>query len=269
MNGLTLRFMIAERRRSLLGWTTGTVVLVLLMAAVYPSIRDTGDELDAYLESFPEGFMEAFGLAGASISSPEGYLTSQLYSNVYPIVLLIMGIGAAAWTIAGAERDGTLEATLAAPVRRRSVALERFLGVAVLTLIVTIISTLALAAISPALSLTTDLPWWGIWAAGLTMWAMVMLYTGVAFAVGAATGRSGWAIAAASVAAVIGFLGQVLAALADPLEWMRVVSPWYWFLEPNPLVNAPTWLSLAMPLGLTAVLVAIGVWAFDRRDLAV
>lgn len=269
MTGLTMRFMLAERRRSLIGWTIGTVVLVLLMAAVYPSIRDTGAELDAYLESFPEGFMEAFGLAGASIASPEGYLTSQLYSNVYPIVLLIMGIGAATWTIAGAERDGTLEATLAAPVRRVNVALERFVAVAVLTLIVTVVSTAALAAISPVLGLTTDLPWWGIWAAGLTMWALVLLYSAVAFAVGAATGRSGWAIAAASVAAVVGFLGQVLAALAQPLEWMRVISPWYWFLEPNPLVTAPGWLSLALPLVLTAVLVAVGVWAFNRRDLSV
>ncbi|MDV7399338.1 hypothetical protein RZS08_48450, partial [Arthrospira platensis SPKY1] len=99
------------------------------MVAVYPSIRDTGAELEAYIESLPEGLMDAFGLGGASLTSPEGYLTSQLYSNLYPIILLIMGIGAATWTIAGAERDGTLEATLAAPVGRVSVAVERFLEI--------------------------------------------------------------------------------------------------------------------------------------------
>lgn len=269
MTALTMRFMLAERRRSLLGWTIGTVAMIAVMVAVYPSIRDTGAELEAYIESLPEGLMDAFGLGGASLTSPEGYLTSQLYSNLYPIILLIMGIGAATWTIAGAERDGTLEATLAAPVRRWSVALERFLAVAVLTGVVTLVSTAALAALSPALGLTTDLPWWGVWSAGLTMWALVLLYSAVAFAVGAATGRSGWAIAAASVAAVIGFLGQVLAALAEPLEWMRVISPWYWFLEPNPLVTAPGWLSLGLPLVLTAALVGIGIWVFDRRDLSI
>jgi ABC-2 type transport system permease protein len=263
-----MRFMLAERRRSLLGWTLGAVAMILVMAAVYPSIRDTGAELEAYIESLPEGLMEAFGLGGASLTSPEGYLTSQLYSNLYPIILLIMGIGAASWTIAGAERDGTLEVTLAAPVSRIAVALQRFLAVGVLTFAVTMLSTAALAVISAPLGLTDDLPWWGVWSAGLTMWALVLLYSAVAFAVGAATGRSGWAIAAASVAAVVGFLGQVLAALAEPLQWMRSTSPWYWFLEPNPLVSPPSWLSLGLPLMLTAALVTFGVWAFDRRDLA-
>lgn len=269
MTGLTMRFMIAERRRGLIGWTIGTVVMVVLIAAVYPSIRDTGAELEGYLDSLPDGLLDAFGLGGASLTSPEGYLISQLYSNLYPIILLIMGIGLATWTIAGAERDGTLEATLAAPVGRVRVAVERFIAVGVLTLIVTVLSTAALAAISPPLGLSDGLAWWGVWAAGLAMWVLVLLYSAVAFAVGATTGRSGWAIAAASVAGVIGFLSQVLAALAPPLEWLRYTSPWYWFLEPNPLVAAPGWLSLGVPLVLTAVLVAIGAWVFNRRDLSI
>lgn len=264
-----MRFMLTERRRSLIGWTIGATAMTLAMAAVYPSIRDTGAELQSYVESLPQGLIDAFGLGGASLTSPEGYLTSQLYSNLYPVVLLILGIGAATSTIAGAERDGTLEVILAAPVRRVNVAIERFLAVAVLTLVVITLSTAALAAVSPALGLTADLPWWGVWAAGLTMWAMVVLYAAVAFAVGAATGRTGWAIAAASVAAVVGFLGQVLAALAAPLEWMRIVSPWYWFLEPNPLVTAPGSLSLGLPLALAAMLVVTGAWMFDRRDIAI
>lgn len=268
MIGVSLRFMLAERRRGLIGWTIGTVALVLVMAAVFPSIRDTAAELEAYVASLPEGLMDAFGLGGASIASPEGYLTSQLYSNMYPVVVLIMGIGLGMWAIAGSESDGTLEATLAAPVRRTSLAAARLLGMAILTLTVTAISTAALVLISFPLGLHEGIPAWGMWSAGLLMWAMALLFASLAFAVGAATGRRGLAIAVATTIAVVTFLMQIIASLAEPLEWLRYASPWYWFLEPNPLVTAPSALSLLLPLALTAAISAVGIMQFNRRDLA-
>jgi ABC-2 type transport system permease protein len=268
MIAVSLRFMLAERRRGLIGWTLGTVALVLAMAAVFPSIRDTAAELEAYVATLPEGLMDAFGLGGASIASPEGYLTSQLYSNMYPIVILIMGIGIGAWAIAGSESDGTLEATLAAPVGRANLATARLLGMAILTLIVTMISTAALVLISFPLGLHEGIPAWGMWSAGVLMWAMSLLFASLAFAVGAATGRRGLAIAVATTVAVVTFLMQIIASLAEPLQWLRYASPWYWFLEPNPLVTAPTALSLLLPLALTAAICALGISQFNRRDLA-
>jgi ABC-2 type transport system permease protein len=265
---VTLRFMLAERRRALIGWTIGTVALVVAMAAVFPSIRDTAAELEAYVATLPEGLMDAFGLGGASIASPEGYLTSQLYSNMYPIVILIMGIGIATWAIAGSESDGTLEATLAAPVPRINLAIARFLGLAILTFIVTFVSTAALALIGIPLGLHDGIPAWGMWSAGLLMWAMVLLFSSFAFAIGAATGRRGAAITVATTVAVVTFLMQLIAALAEPLQWLRYASPWYWFLEPNPLVNAPSALSLLAPLLLAFGLCALGVFRFNSRDIA-
>jgi ABC-2 type transport system permease protein len=178
-----------------------------------------------------------------------------------------MGIAAAAWTIAGAESEGTLEMTLANPVRRRTVAGWRFLGVVVLVVVVTAVSTLALAATAPAVSLQQGAPWWGIWSAGLTMAAMILVFVAVTFATGAASGRKGLAIAVGSTVAVVTFLLQVISALAESLEWMRTLSPWWWFLEGNPVITAPTWLSLGLPVAVAAVFVGAGLLLVDRRDL--
>lgn len=49
------RRMIGDRRKSLFWWTFGVTVLVAIMAATYPSIRDTGDALDDYVASLPRG----------------------------------------------------------------------------------------------------------------------------------------------------------------------------------------------------------------------
>jgi ABC-2 type transport system permease protein len=193
--GLVLRQMLRERTRSLVFWTLGTVVFVVLMIAAWPSVRDTGDTFDEYVQSLPEGLQEVFGLAGASIASPEGYLVSQTYSNLWPIILLVLGFGLGAWAVAGSEADGTLEMVLANPVRRGRTAAERFVGTALAVAVVTAVSTAALALIAPFVDLDEGLPAWGFWAAGLTMFAFVLVHVALTFAVGAATGSKGLAIA--------------------------------------------------------------------------
>ena len=265
---IVLRQMLVERWRSLLAWVFGTTALIVVMVLFYPSVRDTGADFDAYVEALPEALRDTLGVASASLSSPVGYLMSQLYSNMYPLLILVMAFGAAVWAIAGTESDGTLEMTLAAPLTRWSLAIGRFLGVALTTLAVTAISTGLLAAVSPVVGLEEGLPAWGLWSAGLTMWAMVMAYTGLAFGIGAATGRKALALGIASAAAVIGFLGQVFAALADALEFLRTTSPWYWFLGSDPLTTAPGWISLALPLAIAVAGMALGTWRFNRRDLS-
>lgn len=258
---------LRDRRRSLIAWTLGVIALVLIMAVFYPSIRDTGADFDAYVDSLPESVRESLGIAGASIASPEGYLMSQLYSNMYPLVLLILGISMGSWAIAGAEGDGTLEMTLAAPLRRTSLAWGRFAATAVATLVITLISTAALVAVAPPLGLLDGLPWWGVWSAAISQWALVLLYASAAFALGAATGRRAWAISGAAALVVIGFLGQMFASLAQPLEYLRTTSPWYWFLGSSPLTEPPGLVSLALPLALALVITVAGIWRFNNRDL--
>lgn len=263
------RAFLRDRRRSLLAWTLGVIALVIVMAVFYPSIRDTGADFDAYMESLPESVRDTLGISGSSIASPEGYLLSQLYSNMYPLLLLLLGISMGSWAIAGAEGDGTLEMTLAAPVRRKSLAWGRWFATAVVTLVIIIISTAVLALVSPPLGLTDGLPWWGIWSAAASMWALVLLYSAVAFAIGAASGRRTLAIAGAAAIIVVGFLGQIFASLAQPLEYLRPTSPWYWFLGSSPLTEPPGVVSFALPVALAFVITALGIWRFDRRDVGV
>ena len=259
--------MISDRRRSILYWTIGAIVLVALIALAYPSIRDTGDEFQSYVDSLPEGLQQAFGLAGASLASPEGYLASQLYSNTYPVVLLILGLGMAGWSVAGSESDGTLEVALANPVSRTSLGLERFCGLALIVGFVGAVSNAVLALLMPLFDLDEGLPWWAIWSAALQCFCFVLVLCAVAFAVGAATGSKSLAIAASAGWAVAGYLIQALSSTADFFQTLQWLSPWYWFLRDNPMTTAPNLLNTALPLALAAVLVGLGVAAFERRDL--
>jgi ABC-2 type transport system permease protein len=110
---------LRERRRSLAWWTLGLVALVALNVAFYPSVRDSAGISD-YGRDLPEAARALFAGGELDIASPAGYLNSQVFALMAPLLLLIFTIGAGASAVAGEEERGTLDLLLAHPLRRRA-----------------------------------------------------------------------------------------------------------------------------------------------------
>jgi ABC-2 type transport system permease protein len=64
-----------------------------------------------------------------------------------------------------------------------------------------------------------------------------------------------------------GYVLQGLLAAANAPGWTSWVSPWHWYLRTNMLVDGPDAVALLLPLILLGVIAAVGIIAFDRRDL--
>lgn len=263
--GVVLRQMLRERRRSVLLWSVAIVALVAITAASYPAVRDMGSVFDQLMDTMPEGMLELFGAAGG-ITTPEGYLNSQLYSNILPILLLVYGIGMGAWTIAGAEREGTLEPLLANPVPRWRVALERFAGATLLLAVPTLVATVLLIAVREPFELA-DISAGRFFAVAAGTFLLVLLFVSVTYAVGAATGSKAGAIAAGAGAAAVTYVIFGLSSFVDFFRDLRGVSPWHWFLNHSPLSEGWTWPAIGWPLLVIIPAVAVGTVAFSRRDL--
>jgi ABC-2 type transport system permease protein len=263
--GAVLRQMVRERRRTVLWWSLAILALAAITAASYPAVRDVGSAIEQVMDLMPEGMLELFGAAGG-IASPEGYLNSQLYSNILPILLLVFGIGMAAWSIAGAEREGTLEPLLANPVSRRRVALERFAGTALLLAVPTLAMTVLVIAVRTPFELAA-LSAGNLVAAGAGTYLLVLLFVSLTYAVGAATGSKGGAIAAGAGAAAATYVVFGLSSFVDLFRDLRVISPWHWFLNNSPLVEGWNWSAIGWPVLVTIPAVLIGTALFTRRDL--
>jgi len=260
--------LVGDRRRSILWWTLGLLGLALFVIAFYPSIEGD-DSFDEVMESLPESFQTLSGVSeGISISSPAGYLNSQYFSNMFPILLLVFGIGAGAAAIAGSESDGTLEQLLTEPVTRREVAVGRWLGVAGLVVLLTALGGVAVLAPAPLVGLLDGLSVVDLLAATAGVGVLAVLHMSIAFGVGAATGRKGVALGAASAVAFGGYLLYGLAESAEALNGLRLASPWYWFLGAEPLAEGFTVMLLVPGLLLALLVPIVGLWRFERRDLS-
>lgn len=260
--GVVLGGVLRAQARATVLWAVSLAGITTLYTAFYPSIGSA--KLDVMMESMPPALIEAMGLE--AMASAAGYVAATVFTLVGLILALVAVIGTGARLIAGQEEDTTLELELGAPVTRGRVYAERLAAVWIVALALAATVTGLLMLLSPAMDLGLDL---GNLA---TVGVGYLLYVGtlgtIAFAVGAATGRRGVALGAAAGVAVLGYLLAYLGPLAE-LDWMEDVSPFGWYTAADPLITGEGWGGFALLLLLAAIVAALGLARFTRRDLTV
>jgi ABC-2 type transport system permease protein len=259
----------AVRRRglALAWWALGVTGMCGLLAAAYPTVRDN-HQLDKTFANLSPGVQTLLGLSNNNLlSSPTGYLDSQFYSNVWPLMVLVFTIGFAAWTIAGDEQAGTLELLVANPVSRVRIAAARYVGLLALTAALVIVCVVALSALAPSTGLNHALPITRLAAATIAAALCALVFASAAFTVGAATGSRPVALAIGAGLAIVGYVLEGLAAQVPTLRVTRWVNPWHWLLGTDPLRHGLTTQAWLPAASACALLVTVAMPRLARRDL--
>jgi ABC-2 type transport system permease protein len=205
--------------------------------------------------------------SGLDIGSPAGYLNSQVYANMLPLLFLIFLIGFAVKETAGEERDHTLDLLLAHPVTRARALLEKTAALLGSGLMLGLVSAITLIVFGPLVDL--DLSLGAYVGATLSSVAVAWVFAAVALAMGAWTGSRAVSIGVASGLAVVLYIFWGLAPLVDALEMTNPINPWYWSLAGDPVVNGIQLANLGLLVAMTAGFTALAVVGFRRRDLGV
>jgi ABC-2 type transport system permease protein len=255
---------LRERRRSLLWWGLGLVALLALNIAFYPSVR--GDPaLSDYAKDLPESVRALFAGGELDLASPAGYLNSQIFALMAPLLFLIFAIGAGAGAVAGEEERGTLDLLLAHPVRRRDYVVQRFLALAALVAALTAVLLGTVTVGSRLVDL--DIGFDGVLAASVSVGLLAVLFGAVALAGGALRPGRTRAIAVSAGLAVASWVFDGLAQAVDALDSWRPIGPYYHALGQNPLREGAPWSGWALLVAATAIFVASGAIGLERRDI--
>ncbi|MGZ4268504.1 MAG: ABC transporter permease [Solirubrobacteraceae bacterium] len=254
---------LRDRRRSVIGWGVGIAALTALLFLYWPSIKGN-PELDRFIQRLPEAVRAITGRGG--YSTPAGYLNTELFSFMMPLLLLVVAIGMGARAIAGEEERGTLELLLSTPVSRRRVLLEK---VAAGLLIMLALGAVLLAALLiGARASSMDISAGRLAAAAASAVALSLPFGALALALGCATGVRGAAIGPTVAVAVATYLLNTLGPLTSALRPYKSLSPFDWYGSEAALSSGPRWGYLALLAGTAAVLCALAAVLFDRRDIA-
>jgi ABC-2 type transport system permease protein len=253
-----------DLRRVLIGWAIGITAVGVGYAAFYPAINSP-----AYvdmLKSFPAGILDALGFT--DIASAAGYLGSTTFGLLGPALIIVMAAALGGAAIAGDEESGRLDLTLAHPVSRWSLLVQRFTALVVAMILVCAVLVLALLAISGPAQLDS-IGAANLLAGGVHLALLGTLFAALALAIGAATGRRSLVYAVVAIVGVAGYFGNNLGPSIDALAWLQDVSPFHYYSGGVPLRNGIQLIDAAVLVAASLVLVAVGGLRFDRRDVAV
>lgn len=256
---------LRDSTRALIWWSLGLIGLVALMVSVYPSVHGNA-ALNKLVHDYPQalkGFV-AFG-GELDYTSGAGYLGSELFALMVPLLLLIAAIGAGARALAGEEEAGTADLLLANPVSRRRVAGEKL--AALLFELVALGAVLFVALLIGCRAAGLGVAAAHLAAATAGAVALALGFGAIALLLGALTGKRARAVAGTAALAVAAYVLNGLAPLVDALEPLQRLSPFYHYAAGDPLRHGLGLGHFGVLVGIAAVAAALGPVAFDRREL--
>ena len=249
---------LRDQWRSVLTWGGSLGALCAFMAAIYPSIRSSIEEV---AKGYPTGLKEAFGVQ--AMNTVEGYVHAEMFSLIVPLAIGFLAIRAVAVPIVGAEERGQLDTILSLPISRTVLLAGTYLVAAVL--VFTVMAVIGVLTLLAGWIAGTHISA-GLVAAGVFgVWPLAMLFAGVA-AVSSGALHSSRTATGIALAVLVGMYAIDLAGrLAHSLEGIRWASAFRYYGAP--LRDGIDPLSF---IGLTLVgvlLLGVGALLLERRDL--
>ncbi len=261
MRADTTRLDLRLRRRSLIGYTVGMALYALIIVALYPSFRD-----DASLNKLTENGNTVAALFGAtgSLTSPSGWLNSNLYANFVPLIALLLAVGYGAASIAGQDEDGTLGLVATLPLSRQRLVAEKFAAMCVLAVPVALVTMLCVLA-GPGFELHIGVG--NLIGATVGVVLLAIDFGALAMLIGAATGSRGTALGITSALAAAAYIISSLAPVVHWIHPIRFTSPFFYAVGDGQIVRGLSAGSAAVLAGVAVLLGIATAEAFARLDV--
>ncbi|WP_227999471.1 ABC transporter permease subunit [Nocardia australiensis] len=252
---------LVDNRRALLAWSIGTAAVGLMYAAFYPQVGSGG--IAETVQNYPEAMREAMRLN--DMGSAAGYLGSTVFGLLLPLLMMGFGVTFGARAVAGDEESGYLDLLLAHPVSRTRLALQRFAGLVTGAVAIAALVFLGMLAIRSSADLDTI--GIGEFAAQCVNLALLgVAFGALAIGLGAAIGKRGQVLGAAVGVGVLTYVAGNLAGVIGA-DWLKYFSPFHYYIGGEPLRHGMQWADAGALLSITAVMVVVGFFRFNRRDL--
>ncbi|HUB04319.1 MAG TPA: ABC transporter permease subunit [Solirubrobacteraceae bacterium] len=254
----TARITLRLRLPAAVSAGVGLIAVMIAVGALFPSVGHTIGKL-----SIPKSVSNLLG--GGDYGTITGWFRSEIAAIYGPLVVGGLAITGAAATTAGEEEDRIMGLVLAHPIRRPRLIAAKAAAIAGVVLIVALGTWIGLIA-------GVAVGGGGITLVHMTALAVQLAFFGfatgaVAIALGAGTGRRSLATGVGAAVGIVGWLINSFAPLVGALDWLKYVSPFYYYAGHDPLAQGVDIVGIVVLGALSLVLTAAGMVGIDRRDL--
>ena len=237
----------------------GISVVAVLFSALFNKFSD---QLSPFVSMMQAGVGDlAIG------TTPEGWLSIELFPLVAMVGVVITAIILGAGVIGREEDSGTLELLLASRRTRVMIVLQKYAAMAGLLVIPPVLLCMTIAFIGPLFDFHPNLT--HVAGACVSLWFLGLSFGSLTFVTQAVTGRRGLAVGAGSLIFLAMYALSITAKLIESWKDYDVWSLIHYYNIPGTLMDG---LDLGKLVVLVCVsLAALGVAAlgFYRRDTGV
>lgn len=254
---------LGDKLKTFLWWALGVSLLVIWYNMMFTTIE--GIDVSAINQMMENQFIQ--GLIGGAydLTSPKGWLSSELLPLLGPLVFIVFAVSFATSTLTDEEEKGTLNLLLTNPITRVSVYLQKFfamaLGILALGVVFWVGNIVGTSAANMGLSFLS------LAEVTFSLVLLGMLFGAFALALGGLTGKSGIVKGVAGAVGIISYLLNSMSEIVGSLEPFRPVSVFHYYGGGDILNNGIDFGNVGILLAGTAVLFAVGMYGFQRRDI--
>ncbi len=259
---------IKDRYLSTIIYLVSTIGLLWLYVSIYPSIKNSFAALESAMKLYPEALMKAFNVDINNYVTIEGYISSEMFSLFWPLILIFISVGFAGGAISGEIEKGTMELLLSQPVSRLKLFLEKYFAGIAIILVYVAISIFSLPLLLRAYNIDYDILSFEKMAIlgflfGWAIFSFSMLFS-VIFS------DKGKVFFLSSGVIVAMYVLNILASLKENLSKLKYYSFFHYFDANNALIyhkidHWAYWMFGGVALTCT---ILAALW-FSRRNVAV
>ena len=249
--------------KSLLSWAGVVVAMTSLQLSVFPSIAKTADAAEQFIDAYPEAFKKIFRME--DYTSGPGFLSTELFSLMLPLVLIAVGATWGASATAEEEEKGTADLLFTLPVSRLKVIASKMLATISVLIFIGVVIYVNLFFGAKIVDLEVNFSY--VLAAILSSVALGAFFSGVAFTLGSLTGKKGVSLGVTSAVGLLSFVFFSLAPLVDNFDFVAPINPFEWAIGGNILFDGPDWQGF-MKLVIGALLFyTSATYVFMKKDI--
>ncbi|MCB9455734.1 MAG: ABC transporter permease subunit [Anaerolineaceae bacterium] len=265
--GIIFKRTLWDSRMGIIGWGVGIGLITMLIVALFPTIT----EFEGFAQMMENPIYKALlgeAADAAAFLTPEGFIAiyvvafTPLYLAIY---LVMLGLN----VTAGEEERGTIDLLMSTPTPRWQVIVEKFLAIVVTTLLILGIN-FALGLVGLLITPEMTVSPIRLAEGSLAMLPISALMAGLALLLGTVTRSRG---AAGGIAGGIIIASYMITTLSEvATEALGPVKPFSFFTYHHSIQimrEGILWGDFVLLSVITAVLVGLGIFFFQQRDLAV
>ena len=258
---------LKDRRIQILIYCLASIGLLWMYIALFPAFKDQSANLEQLIKSYPESFLKAFNFDIKSFTTVEGYLATEQYSFVYPLMVIFMLVGFAGAAFAGEIEKGTIEILIAQPISRLKLFFSRYFAGLLILIIFTATSVYGAIPLARAYDISISAEAFSKLAILAFIFALA-IYS-IAIMLSAIFSDRGKVFFITGGILILMYVLNILASIKESLSDLKFASFFYYFNPAKALGHneIDDWAYLVF-LGVAVVCTLIGAIWFSKRDIA-